>query len=169
VVISTFIARRLSRESIYTMKVRRKGVEIIEREFDPLELVRVGEIMTRDFPTVSPEMPITQLLSELERTGHHGFPVVDEGRLWGCVTLSDVEVAMKEGNPDLKVRDIATRNPLTAYPDERVHDALVKLEGTDLGRIPVVARDDPSRLVGVLRRHDIVRAYTRAVASERRR
>jgi len=37
------------------------------------------------------------------------------------------------------------------------------------GRIPVVARDDPSRLLGVLRRHDIVRAYTKAVAGEQGR
>lgn len=167
VVTSTLIARRLSRESIYTMKVKRRGIEIIEGEFDPLQLVTVGEIMTRDFPTISPELPITKLAAKLERTGHHGFPVIDEeGRLYGCVTLSDVEEAIKRGIPDLKVRDIATRNPLTVYPDERVHDALEKLGDTDVGRIPVVDRRDPTRLLGVLRRHDIVRAYTKAVANQ---
>jgi len=170
VVTSTFIARRISRESIYTMKVRRKGVEIIEGEFDPLQHVRVGEIMTRDFPTVSPEMPVTELLHELERTGHHGFPVIDEeGRLFGCVTLSDVERGFESGNPDLKGRDIATRNPVTVFPDQTVHSVLTRLATMDVGRIPVVARDDPSRLVGVLRRHDIIRAYAKAAASQERR
>jgi len=166
VVTSTLIVRRLSQESIYTLKVKRRGFEIIEGVIDPLQLVRVGDIMTRDFPSVSPELPITKLLTKLEKTGHHGFPVVDEGRLYGCVTLSDVEEAMKKGSADLKVGDIATTNPLTLYPDERVHDALEKLGGADVGRIPVVDRRDPTKLVGVLRRHDIVRAYTRAVANQ---
>jgi len=169
VVVSTFVARRLSQESIYTLKVKRKGIEIAEGEADPLQLVRVREVMSRDFPTVPPEMPIKKLLTELEKTGHHGFPVVDrEGHLYGCVTLSDVEEAMKRGSPDLKVRDIATRNPITAYPNETVRKVLAKLGGMDVGRIPVVDDRDPTRLLGVLRRHDIVRAYTKAVARMRR-
>lgn len=169
VVTSTFIARRLSRDSIYTMKVRRRGVEITEGEFDPLQHVRVGQIMTRDFPTVSPEMPIADLLHELERTGHHGFPVIDEeDRLYGVVTLSDVEAALKKGNPELKVRDIATKNPITLFPDQTVRSVLTRLGTMDVGRIPVVAKNDPLRLLGVLRRHDIIRAYAKAVASQER-
>jgi CIC family chloride channel protein len=164
VVVSTFTARRLSRESIYTMKVKRMGIEITEGEVDPLKLVRVRDVMTRDFPTVSPEMPIKKLLTELEKTGHHGFPVVDqEGCLYGCVTLSDVEAAMKRGSYDFKVRDIAIRNPVIVYPDQTVHEALLRIGALDVGRIPVVDRNDPTRLLGVLRRHDIVRAYTKAV------
>lgn len=170
VLTSTFIARRISRESIYTMKVRRKGIRITEGEMDPLQFVTVGEVMSRDFPTVSPKMPITELATELERTGHHGFPVIDdEGRLYGCVTLSDVEEGLERGNPDLKVRDIATRNPVTAYPEQSVRDILLRLGTMDVGRIPVVARDDPSRLLGVLRRHDIIRAYRKAAAEAKRR
>ena len=171
VVTSTFIAHRISRDSIYTMKVRRQGVEIMEGELDPLRYVTVGGTMTRDFPTVSPEMPITELLHEIERTGHHGFPVVDEeGRLYGVVTLSDVEQAIKDeasSTADLKVRDIATRKPVTAYPDENVRAVLSRFSTMDVGRIPVVSRDDPSQLLGCLRRHDIIRAYTKAVMSRR--
>ena len=124
--------------------------------------------MTRDFPTVSPEMPTTELLHEIERTGHHGFPVIDEeGRLYGVVTLSDVEEALRAGSADLKVRDIATRNPVTAYPDENVRAVLSRFSTMDVGRIPVVSRDDPSQLLGCLRRHDIIRAYTKAIMSRR--
>jgi CIC family chloride channel protein len=168
---STFIAQRLSRESIYTKRVRQEGVEIMEGELDPLRDTTVGGMMTRDFPTIPPEMSVSELLNEFERTGHHGFPVVDdEGRLFGVVTLSDVEQALKDATgstADLKVRDIATTNPVTAYPDERVLAVMRRLATMDVGRIPVVSRNDPTRLLGCLRRHDIIRAYRKAVLSRR--
>jgi len=168
VVTSTFIAHRLSRDSIYTGRVRREGVEIMEGELDPLRHVTVGGTMTRDFPTVSPEMPVNELLNEFERTGHHGFPVVnEEGRLLGVVTLSDVEEAVKGRAAEFTAGDIATKNPVTAYPDERVRVVMRRFADMDVGRIPVVSRDDPTRLLGCLRRHDIIRAYSRAVMTRR--
>ncbi|MDY6917019.1 MAG: chloride channel protein [Chloroflexota bacterium] len=168
VVTSTFIARRISRDSIYTTKVRQRGFEILEGQLDPLRNVRVGSIMTRDFPAVAPDMPVNELLREIERTGHHGFPVLDEdGKLFGVVTLSDVEEALNSGSGDLKVSDIATRNPVTAYPEESVGSVLRRFATMDVGRIPVVSRDDPTRLLGCLRRHDIVRSYSKAVATRR--
>lgn len=170
IVTSTYIARRLSRESIYTLKIRRKSVRIIEGEMDPLQFVAIGDIMTHDFPTVSTEMPVTKLMGMLERTGHHGFPVIGKGdQLYGVVTLSDVEEGLKRNVPHLKVGDIATKNPVTAYPDESVRDILSRLGTMDVGRIPVVSRDDPARLLGVLRRHDIIRAYRKAAAAAKKR
>jgi CIC family chloride channel protein len=169
VITSTQIARRLSPDSIYTLKLRRKGVKIIEGELDPLQFVTVGEVMTSDFPTISTEMPIIELSRKLKKSGHHGFPVTDEeGRFYGMVTVSDVEQGLKEEQADLKVSDIATRNPITTYPDQSVHDILSRLGTVDVGRIPVVARDDPLRLLGVLRRHDIIRAYNKAAEKAKR-
>ena len=164
VVISTLIARKLSPESIYTAKVRRLGVELrILEERDIMKTIRVGEVMTRDFPTVPLKMSAQELLDRLERTGHHGFPVVDdEGRFCGIVTLSDVHTAMEKGDAelnDLTVNDIANKSPLVAYPDQSLHEVLLRLGAKDYGRIPVVDRNDRSRLLGVLRRHDIIKAY----------
>jgi CIC family chloride channel protein len=48
---------------------------------------------------------------------------------------------------------------LVAYPDEPVWSALKRLGTRDVGRLPVVDRNNPTRLVGVIRRYDIVRAY----------
>ncbi len=168
VVISTLIAYRLNRESIYTLKVRRLGVDLSRRDqIDILSSITVGEIMTRDFPTVLATATIPELTYKLTVTGHHGCPVVDDdGRLYGVVTLSDIQQAMTrvestEDSDELTAGDIATKNLIVAYPDQTVHDALVQFGGRDVGRIPVVARDDQTKLLGVLRRHDIVKAYTK--------
>jgi CIC family chloride channel protein len=61
------------------------------------------------------------------------------------------------------VGDVATRELVAAYPDETMDEALRRMSVRDLGRMPVVARDDPRRLLGMLRRADVVRAYDLAL------
>jgi len=171
VVISTLVARSFSRESIYTLRLVRRGIDIHRREqADVLSSITVGEAMSRNFPAVSSTTPVAQLIDKIHRTGHHGFPVVDEnGHLCGCVTLEDVEAAISKKNPSLVVNDIATKSLIVAYPDQSIHEALSQFGGGDVGRIPVVSRDDPKKLLGVLRRHDIIRVYIKATGSEPRR
>jgi CIC family chloride channel protein len=166
VVISTVISRALNRETIYTLKLVRRGVDLRQiNKASPLREVTVEEAMTRDFPTVLPTMPIRELMAKLRHTGHHGFPVVDEkGELVGVVTIADVESAMAQERPSaLTVKDIASRSVVVAYPDEYIHDVLVKLGTHDVGRIPVVERRNPKRLLGVLRRHDVLTAYSKTL------
>jgi len=171
VVIGTIIAHYFFKEGIYTASLLKKGIDIRQLEQTiPMKMVTVAEIMTRNFPSVPPTMPVTELVTKLKRSGHHGFPVVDEGGdLVGCVTLTDVESALVGGShEELTVDNISTKSVMTAYPDQYIHDVLVKI-GVDVGRIPVVDRDNPRKLVGVLRRHDIVSAYSKIVTGKRLR
>jgi len=164
VVISVVISRALNRETIYSLKLVRRGVDL--RQFNkasPLREVTVEQAMTWDFPTVPPTMPVRELVAKLRRTGHHGFPVVNEKEeLVGVVTIADVEAAMARGSlMGLTVKDIASKSVVVAYPDEFIHDVFVKLGSQDIGRIPVVDRRNPKRLLGVLRRHDVLTAYSK--------
>jgi len=89
--------------------------------------------------------------------------VVDEqGRLWGIVSLEDYRRAVgHESVPpeDLRVRDIATRRVVVVYPDEPVRAVLQRMAPRDISRVPMAARDDPYRLLGVVKRNDLVHAY----------
>ena len=166
VVVSTLIAYRLSPESIYTLKLSRRGISLRSREeVDLLEKVTVKEVMTRDFPTVLPEVKLTEIIERFARSKHHGFPVVDKGgNLKGMITLADVESKIVSSSQELTVADIATTDLITAYPDESLHDVVHRLGIREVGRIPVVDRKDPSRLLGVLRRYDVVKAYVKAIS-----
>lgn len=169
VVTSTLLARVLSRDTIYTLKLTRRGISmqpVEETEF--LRGVTVAQVMTRNPPTVSPEMSIPQLIQKLNRSGHHGLPVVDEdGRLYGMVTLNDVESRIRGDISQLTVADIATKELITAYPDQLLSELVEHLGmGTsEIPRIPVVSREDPTRLLGMLRRQDIVKGYAKIVAN----
>jgi len=171
VVIGTVVTRSLNRETIYTAKLMRRGIDIRRlEETSPMRTVTAGEVMTRNFPTVPPTMPISELVARLRKTGHHGFPVVDkDGNLCGMVTLSDIEAVMSKGKPEgITVGDIASKSVILAYPDQYLHDVLVSFGTRDVGRIPVVDRNNPKHLLGVLRRHDIIRAYTKTVTGKPR-
>jgi CIC family chloride channel protein len=163
-VVCTLLAEHLSPESIYTVKLVRRGVRLaLGRDIDVMQGVFVKEAMTplSDLDVVYSNMSVEELAQRFDSTRHHGFPVLDEnGELCGVVTLRDLEEALHRGHVEaLKVEDIATASPLTAYPDEPLWAALKRLGVRDLGRLPVVDRRDPRRLVGVLRRRDVIRAY----------
>jgi CIC family chloride channel protein len=167
-VVSTLLAEHLNRESIYTMKLVRRGVRLaLGRDIDVMQGVFVNEAMTpiSDSDVVYSHTPVEELARKFDRTRHHGFPVLNvNDELCGVVTLRDLEEALHGGDVSaLTVGDIATKSPVTAFPDEPLWVALKRLGVRDVGRLPVVERGDPGKLVGVLRRRDVIRAYNLAI------
>ncbi len=162
VVVSILVAQHMHPESIYTLKLVRRGIRLFRgQDIDVMAAVTASEVMDVSPVTVRPETPLSELVELFARTNSHGFPVVNErGELVGVVSLSDLRRACPPENPipALTVGDIATRSVVSAYPDERLSDVLLRMAPRDLSRIPVVERGS-RRLVGVIRRHNIVRAY----------
>lgn len=170
VVVSTVISQLVLKDSIYTRKMRRKGIELPgEERFDALESVQVEEVMTRDFQGVPSDLPLARLEDRFKKAGQRGLLVVDgEGELDGIVTVSDLENALREGADEgATAGDIATRSVLTAYPDQTVRSALLQLGADQVGRIPVVERENRRKIAGVLRRHDIIGAYIGAARANK--
>jgi len=171
-VTSTLISKALSPESIYTLKLTRRGVHLQEgKDIDVMQTITVGEAMSTDLDTVPSDLSLGDLAQEFERSHHHGFPVVDEdGALTGIVTIQDLDRALESGvGDDLTVRDIATcQNLVTAYDDEPMWTALRKLGVRDVGRLPVIKRGTERELVGIVRRKDIIQAYNTAIIQRAR-
>ncbi|MEW6771405.1 MAG: chloride channel protein [Bacillota bacterium] len=169
VVISTVLTRALKRETIYTLKLLRRGVDIEQEEVaDVMRTITVGEAMTRNVPVVPATMRLEELLKLFQDTGYHGFPVVDEeGLLAGVVTQTDVRRFLGKRESELTVSDIATKSPFVVHPDQSL-DWVLDAAEDEYGHIPVVSRDDGRRLVGLLQRHDIIRAYRNKVRKDRR-
>ncbi|MCL4691586.1 MAG: chloride channel protein [Candidatus Hydrogenedentes bacterium] len=172
-VVSTALAQMVEPESIYTLKLMRKGLDVRARKDENLmRAILVEEAMTptAELTTVTPETPLMELAFWFQETGHHGFVVLDEnGDLHGVVTHSDLERAMAAGSIEKTVGDICTTNVLTAYYDETLDDALRHFGAMGVGRLPVVDRRDPKRLLGVLRRGDVIRTYSHALLDKHQR
>ncbi len=178
--IATVIADRLHPSSLYTEPLERRGISYdASDDVDVLQAVQVGEIMTTDPAWVPADLSVPDLRDWFRRTRHHGAPVVemsdDSPRLVGIVTLADVAAladpgetgdiaSMETRTRELTAADICTTNPLTVVPSDPVYRAVQRMAAADVGRLPVVDEADHGRLVGLVRRADVVSAYQRALS-----
>lgn len=124
---------------------------------DILEDVPVERVMRPNPPTVSPHNSVSSLVHEgVMGTDDHGFPVEDDGRLVGVVTLEDIRRISRHDWDTTTIAQIMT--PADQMLTLNVHDcadeALNKLQEKDVRQLPVV---DNGQVVGLLRRRDIVR------------
>ena len=157
--LATFTGDRIHPNSAYMMSLARKGIRLPKTEdIDLLDTVDVGEVMADVDRVATPEMTLSQFSELLDQTRHHGMPVVSGGRLVGIMSVTDLEQA---GGPsdDTTIGEAMTANPITVTPDLPVSAALARMASLGLGRIPVVADNDPRRLLGMFRRESVVKAY----------
>lgn len=118
------------------------------------ELVRVEDIMVTEVDYLSPEYTVSQWHELAQRSSHSRFPVVDQnGVVVGIVSAVDVAGV----DPDTSILAVMSADVLTAGPKTLVtHLSRVLVwEGFEL--IPVV--DDDKRLIGVVSRQDILKAF----------
>lgn len=171
--VSTLLSRRLSPGSVYTARLAKRGIYLEQgRDRGVLERVSVEEAMAKSFASVPPDMPLEELGRFFWENREHGAAVVDAGgHLVGVVTLSDYASALEEGRGE-QVGDICVRNPVTLFPDQSLHEAMLLMAANGIGRVPVVSRQDPRRVVGLVGRSDVIRAYrvglSRQLEAERR-
>jgi len=169
VVIATLLAQKmLGGESIYTLKLSRRGIRLRSgRDIDVMDGVTIDEVMTRNIDTISIDTKLSEFSEILSKTRHHGMPVLDnQGKLWGIVTVTDLDRALEENLPDATpISEIGTdkSTTLVAYPDESMGEALARMGIRGVGRLPVVSREDNTHLIGLIRRADIIRAYNLAL------
>lgn len=117
--------------------------------------VRVGELMTRDVITIGPKETVRELLDRMLVEKHMGYPVVENGRLRGIVTLQDAARVTKEQQWMIQVGEIMSKEVLTASPEMEVMEAIRLLSSRSIGRLIVMEGND---IVGIVTRTDLVRA-----------
>ncbi len=162
--LATFLAERYMKDSVYTLALKRKGIRLTRTaEVDILDTVSVGSVMAEPPFVASPDQLVTEAERLFARHRSHGVPVVDGEDLVGMLTISDVHRA--EADEETTVAQVMTPRPVTVEPDTPVSRALERMAALGVGRLPVVAADDPRRLVGVFRREEAVQAYHEALTT----
>jgi CIC family chloride channel protein len=165
--IATLLAARFEPESVYTLKLVRRGIDFMGKRAGRLHPIAVGEAMTRldGSWSVRAGMSLDDLQRYFQESGHRGAMVLDSnGRLEGVVTLSDMERALVEDIGAPTVGDIRSSELVTAFADETLDEVVKQAGMLGVGYIPVVTRDHPREPVGILLRDDIIRAYGSAIS-----
>jgi CIC family chloride channel protein len=166
-VLSTLTARQLMRESIYTMKLIRRGINIrAGKEASILKSLLVGDFMTGDTMVVPENMPLNSVLNLIKKTPHSYFPVLNQSKeLVGIISLRDIRHTLLEDSLAglIIVKDIMREDVITLTADQNLYDAMEKFNLKDFGQLPVVDSGNPKRVVGMLTRANLMNAYNKAV------
>jgi H+/Cl- antiporter ClcA/CBS domain-containing protein len=162
----------LMRTTIMTEKIVRRGVGVPD-EYVPdfLDHVPVRSAMSHEVVSLAAERGIDDARAWLDSgargSGHQGFPVLDaDGRLAGVVTRRDL---LRPAEPGACVADLLARAPVVIHPDDSLRAAADAMTLASVGRLPVVSREEPGRLLGILSRSDLLAAHGRRLRDLRER
>jgi tRNA nucleotidyltransferase (CCA-adding enzyme) len=118
--------------------------------------VTVAQVMSRGVRVLSPHETITDAAERMRRTGHEGYPVVEDGRVLGLLTRRAVDRALQFEMTDAPVTQVMEAGCVTVGPGDSVTRLQQLMIKSNWGQIPVVERD---RVVGVVTRTDLIKLW----------
>jgi CIC family chloride channel protein len=165
VVISTLVAGRLYANSIYTIKLVKRGIDLRGgKDINVLKSHTVAEVMDEKFDVIPPGMTLVDIFRHLETTRDSYLIVNDrEGFLRGVLTIQDMRALLSRHELDYLIvaQDMVKAETVTLFPDDDLETANEIFAQRGFGLIPVVARDNPRMVVGVIRRSDLGDYYNK--------
>jgi CIC family chloride channel protein len=175
--LAVLVARMLMQNSIMTEKIARRGLRIPQDyDADAFAQTTVAAIMDRKVKTLDPRRTVADLADAIAShdsavAGHQAWPLVDAGgALAGIITRSDLLRAIERtGGRESTLVEAGTASLVVAYPEETVDEAVRRMFTHSVGRMPVVSREDPTRLVGYLSRSSLLSARLLASSQEHTR
>jgi CIC family chloride channel protein len=165
-IIATALTTKLKKESIYTLKLIRRGVEVFRgKEINILRSLHVTEVMKREPVIIRPDLNFKELLELVVSRPNTQFFVVDhENKFVGVVSLQDVRRVLLDQDylTDLLIAlDLVNADIPKVLPNDNL-DSVMKLLGNyDVEEIPVVDNENKSHIIGTVNRKDVIEIYNR--------
>ena len=129
------------------------------------------EIATDEVVTLSADEHVEEVRDRIAARApgsqHQGFPVVNErGDLVGVVTRRD----LLDLDTDIAARvgELVRRPAVVTYDDSSAREAADHMVHERVGRLPVVSRRDPRRVIGIVSRSDLLEAHERRLHARHR-
>jgi len=163
------------KRSILTEKVARRGFHVMrEYAVDPLEALFVRDVMRTNIVSIDATRPLADLgpvLLDRQSDGQRLFPIIGPDRaLVGVAGRREIAEAM-ESLTDRSLLAVALARPqvVVTHPDDTLRGAADEMAASRVGVLPVVDRQRPTELLGLVSTYDLFRARTRLLDEERHR
>ncbi|MDP4200140.1 MAG: chloride channel protein [Bacteroidota bacterium] len=164
------ISTTMMKHTIMTEKIARRGLRV-PSDYGPDHLARtlVRDRLSRTVATVSASQTIAEIRAWCRTyalgSEHGGFPVLDEhGELAGVVTRKEIfSTELPEGE---SINTLINRPPAVVFEDNTLREAADLMVTERIGRLPVVLREDPLQVVGILTRSDLLHAHESRLEEE---
>lgn len=162
-IVASVVSISIEPESIYTMRLLRRGVHLRDHsKASAILTMPVAEVMTDATLKVGPSVPFGEVVDRLlAAAGKPHYVVDDEGRLLGSIHLGRVKSLIGRDSPPkgTTAADAMVRETESVRTHDDVETCLIRFSSSDLPELPVV--DGQGKLVGVIRRRDILELYNR--------
>ncbi|SMC23728.1 CBS domain-containing protein [Desulfacinum hydrothermale DSM 13146] len=169
-IVSTVVARRFQRASIYPLKLIRRGVDLSAgKELNVLTSLRVADSMNRRVETVPEAATFRDLKQKLLDSPYQNHPVVNgSGEVTGILSFQDIRTHILDDTLEdlVRIRDVSRSPTATLTPTDNLHTAMTLMDRHNQEMLPVVSAPGSRRLIGVLSRSDILRDYNHAILHE---
>lgn len=158
----------MMRHSIMTAKMASRGVRVpLEYQADYLDMVAVRQVMTPSVVSLAADDMLEKVRdwihAETPESAHQGFPVLNrDGHLLGVLTRRDL--LNPKAPPDARVASLIHRRPSVVYDDCSLRQAIDHLVNHDVGRLPVISRQEPWKVIGIVTRRDLLSAHRQRLA-----
>jgi CIC family chloride channel protein len=161
IALATPIGHLLSEDTIYTAKLRRRGIDLTRsRAAGLMATLRVREAMQPITPILSADVPVADIVMEFSEKRREALPVTDrDGHYRGVLTARVVEERVTAENDGLTVGELAREAPVLRE-NETLEEAVRKLATADDSGLPVVTAEQ-QRVAGWLTHRDVLRLYGR--------
>ncbi len=165
-VLALAVSQRLQNDSIYTLKLTRRGILLQDHTNTALlRALRVADAMGPAIDVIPDSTTFKEIVKILLASDRHDYPVVDsQGRLLGALSLDDVREFLRDDslNNLITARDCV--HPMrTLVPQDTLLEALAAFDDSNAYEIPVVMGN---RLVGSLRRAEVLGTYRKKLIQE---
>ena len=130
-----------------------------EIDISEVKDMTADQVMTPNVIAVPAEISVLDFVEEyLFKYQHKAFPVVDKNGLIGTISMDEAKSTEQEKWFQVPVKNACNANYKAAYPDDRLQKILDLMYTSNIGRIPIVDRENPRRIVGIVAKTDIIRA-----------
>lgn len=167
-ILSMIVSTKLSRESIYTLKLVQRNIHIKNgAELNIMTSIFVKDVFIPAAVTIPQTAGFNQIVDTVLRSNEHCFPVTDSsGGLCGLIVLNDIRDHLFERD-DLKdiliADDIAVKDFPAVTIDDNCQTVLDKFRERNYEGMPVVAPDNRKKLLGMIWHHSIWEAYHKEI------
>jgi tRNA nucleotidyltransferase (CCA-adding enzyme) len=132
-------------------------IDLLETYVQPTVLVR--QIMSYGVRTLAPSRTVAQAAELMQRYGHEGFPVLEDGRVVGVLSRREVDRAMRLGLENAAISTYMTKGQILVRPGDAIETLREVMEEYGVGQVPVVS--EGGILLGIVTRTDLINLLLR--------
>jgi len=167
-IIATIIAMRLKEESIYTLKLKLRGINLFGgREINVLKSLHVSDVYRRSVEIINESVPFPHIVEKMASSRHSFFYIVDDtSKIIGSISINELRQTILdyENLKNLLIaRDIMNPEVVTASLDENLDDVMKKFGRCNIDEFPVISKSNGSNIIGSIWQQDVIEIYNRQI------